>query len=172
VSKTEAIQVAILMGSESDLPVMKGAGEALSALGVAHELRVLSAHRTPEETAAYVREAEGRGVRVFIAGAGAAAHLAGAVVAHTSRPVIGVPLAATSLGGLDALLSTVQMPQGVPVASMAIGGAANAGLFAAAILAVGDEDLFARLAARKREMRDKVLAADARVRAPGGAPTK
>jgi phosphoribosylaminoimidazole carboxylase PurE protein len=157
--------VAILMGSDSDLEVMKGASEVLTALSVAHEMRVLSAHRTPDDTAAFIRDAEGRGVKVFIAGAGAAAHLAGAVVAHTVCPVIGVPLSATSLGGLDALLSTVQMPSGVPVATMAIGGAQNAGLYAAAILAVSDEALRGRLAQRKRDMRDKVLAADARVRA-------
>jgi 5-(carboxyamino)imidazole ribonucleotide mutase len=159
------------MGSDSDLQVMRGAVTALSALGVASELRVLSAHRTPDDTAAYVREAEARGVRVFICGAGAAAHLAGAVVAQTTLPVIGVPLAATSLGGLDALLSTVQMPSGVPVATMAIGGAANAGLYAAGILALSDAALRERLTARKREMRDRVLAADARVRAGGDAPS-
>jgi phosphoribosylaminoimidazole carboxylase PurE protein len=157
--------VAILMGSESDLEVMKGASEVLTALSVGHEMRVLSAHRTPEDTAAFIREAEGRGVKVFIAGAGAAAHLAGAVVAHTVCPVIGVPLNATPLGGLDALLSTVQMPSGVPVATMAVGGAQNAGLYAATILAVSDEALRGRLQQRKRDMRDKVLAADARVRA-------
>lgn len=157
------IQVAILMGSESDLGAMKVAKETLDSLKIESELRILSAHRTPKETAAFVEESEKKGVKVFICGAGAAAHLAGAVVAHTVRPVIGVPLAATSLGGLDALLSTVQMPSGVPVATMAVGGAQNAALYAAAMLALSDADLEARLRRRKSEMRDKVLAADAKL---------
>jgi 5-(carboxyamino)imidazole ribonucleotide mutase len=159
-----SIQVAILMGSESDLSVMKTAKETLDALQIESELRILSAHRTPKETAAFVEESEKKGVKVFICGAGAAAHLAGAVVAHTIRPVIGVPLAATSLGGFDALLATVQMPSGVPVATMAVGGAQNAALYAAAILALSDAELDARLRKRKVEMRDKVLATDAKLR--------
>jgi 5-(carboxyamino)imidazole ribonucleotide mutase len=158
------MRVAILMGSESDLPVMREAAEVLRELGVTHQLRVLSAHRTPHETAAFVRAAEADGVEVFIAGAGAAAHLAGAVAAHTARPVIGVPLAATSLGGLDALLSTVQMPSGVPVAAMAIGGAKNAGVYAAQILAVADPALKQKLIERKADLQRQVLEADARVR--------
>jgi phosphoribosylamine--glycine ligase len=158
--------VSILMGSENDLETMKGAAKVLAELGVSHELRVLSAHRTPEEAGALAREAEARGTKVLIAGAGLAAHLAGAMVAHTTLPVIGVPLAATGAiaNGLDALLSTVQMPPGLPVATMAVGGAQNAGLFAAAILALSDATLAEKLKARRREMRDKVLAADARVR--------
>jgi phosphoribosylaminoimidazole carboxylase PurE protein len=159
-------KVGILMGSESDLETMRGAAKVLGELGVSHELRVLSAHRTPEEAGAYSRDAEARGTRVLIAGAGLAAHLAGALVAHTTLPVIGVPLAASGAiaGGLDALLATVQMPPGLPVATMAVGGAQNAALFAAAILAVSDGELAKKLKARRQEMRDKVLAADARVR--------
>jgi phosphoribosylaminoimidazole carboxylase PurE protein len=159
-----SVRVGIVMGSESDLPTMKAAAEVLGELGVDSELRVLSAHRTPEEAAAFARDAEVRGLRVLIAGAGMAAHLAGALVAQTTLPVIGVPLAASSLGGLDALLSTVMMPSGLPVATVAIGGAQNAGLLAAAILALGDAALAEKLRARRAAMRDKVLAADARAR--------
>ena len=162
-----SVLVGILMGSENDLETMKGAAKVLGELGVSHELRVLSAHRTPEEAGTYAREAEARGTRVLIAGAGLAAHLAGALVAQTVLPVIGVPLAARSsgLGGMDSLLSTVQMPPGLPVATVAIDGAQNAGLLAAAILAVADGALRDKLKARRKDMRDKVLAADARVRA-------
>jgi phosphoribosylaminoimidazole carboxylase PurE protein len=152
------------MGSENDLAVMKGAGEVLAELGVSHEVRVLSAHRTPEEAARYAREAESRGTQVLIAGAGLAAHLAGALVAQTTLPVIGVPLSAGTLGGLDSLLSTVQMPPGLPVATVAIGGAQNAGLLAAAILALADLDLAQKLKKHRSAMRDKVLAADQKVR--------
>jgi phosphoribosylaminoimidazole carboxylase PurE protein len=159
-----SVRVGILMGSESDLETMKGAAKVLGELGVTHELRVLSAHRTPEEAGAYARDAESRGTQVLIAGAGLAAHLAGALVAQTTLPVIGVPLSAGTLGGFDSLLSTVQMPPGLPVATVAIGGAQNAGLLAAAILALSDEKLRDKLKARRKEMRDKVLAADAKVR--------
>jgi 5-(carboxyamino)imidazole ribonucleotide mutase len=139
--------VAVLMGSDSDLPVMESAIGTLKALGIAVEARVSSAHRTPEATIRYVREAESRGCAVFIAAAGMAAHLAGAVAAHTLRPVIGVPIA-NSLEGLDALLSTVQMPGGIPVATVAIGkaGAKNAAYLAAQILALGDPAIRLRLA--------------------------
>ena len=157
-------KVGILMGSESDLEVMKGAGAVLAELGISHELRVLSAHRTPDEAGTYAREAEGKGTQVLIAGAGLAAHLAGAMVAHTTLPVIGVPLSAGTLGGLDSLLATVQMPTGLPVATVAIGGAKNAALLAAAILALSDKALADKLKARRKDMRDQVLAADARVR--------
>jgi phosphoribosylaminoimidazole carboxylase PurE protein len=157
-------RVGILMGSESDLETMRAASTVLNELGVANELHVLSAHRTPEEAATYAREAEGRGIGVLIAGAGLAAHLAGALVAQTILPVIGVPLAAGTLGGLDSLLSTVQMPPGLPVATVAIGGAQNAGLLAAAILALSDEPLRDKLRQRRKTMRDKVLAADAKLR--------
>ena len=139
--------VAILTGSPNDVAKVAKAQEALDQLGVASELRVLSAHRTPELTVQYVRDAEARGVRVFVACAGMANHLAGVVAAHTLRPVIGVPLAAGALGGFDALLSTVQMPPGVPVATVAVDGARNAGLLAARILALGDDELAGRIAA-------------------------
>src|SRR5262245_45315793 len=120
--------VGIAMGSASDLPTLQPAADILARLGVSCELRVLSAHRTPDAMAAYAREAYGRGLRVLIAGAGGAAHLPGMLAAHTPLPVIGVPVATTSLNGLDSLLSIVQMPRGVPVATVAIGGGANAGL--------------------------------------------
>lgn len=158
-----SVQVGILMGSESDLEIMKQAHKTLEELGVSSELRVLSAHRTPEEAGGYAREAEAKGTKVLIAGAGLAAHLAGAIVAQTTLPVIGVPLSAGTLGGLDSLLSTVQMPPGLPVATVAIGGAQNAALLAAAILALSDKALAQRLKDRRKSMREKVLAADARV---------
>jgi len=158
------IRVGILMGSENDLETMKGAAKVLDELGVTNELRVLSAHRTPEEAAEYARGAEARGTQVLIAGAGLAAHLAGALVAQTTLPVIGVPLQAGTLGGLDSLLSTVQMPPGLPVATVAIGGAQNAGLLAATILALSDAELRKKLQARRADMKQKVLAADARVK--------
>jgi phosphoribosylaminoimidazole carboxylase PurE protein len=158
------MKVGIVMGSESDLGVMSDAKKVLDELGVANEIRVLSAHRTPEEAGAFAREAESRGIKVIIAGAGLAAHLAGAMVAHTTLPVIGVPLSAGTLGGLDSLLSTAQMPPGLPVATVAIGGATNAGLLAATILALSDAGLSERLKARRGQMREKVLASDARVR--------
>ncbi len=141
-------RVAIVMGSKSDAPVMQKAAEELERLGVEHEVCVLSAHRTPDALREWARGLEARGVRVVIAGAGGAAHLAGSVAALTSLPVIGVPLASSSLAGLDALLSTVQMPRGVPVATVAIGeaGAANAGILAAQMLAISDEALRTRLA--------------------------
>jgi len=158
------MKVGIVMGSESDLAVMSEAKKVLEELGVHAEMRVLSAHRTPDEAGAFARDAAKNGIGVLIAGAGLAAHLAGAMVANTILPVIGVPLAASTLGGLDSLLSTVQMPAGLPVATVAIGGAQNAGLLAASILALADPELAARLQARRAQMRDKVLAADARVR--------
>ncbi|HEX4458623.1 MAG TPA: 5-(carboxyamino)imidazole ribonucleotide mutase [Polyangia bacterium] len=158
-----SIKVGILMGSDSDLEVMKVAHKTLQELGITSELRVLSAHRTPEEAAEYARGAEARGTMVLIAGAGLAAHLAGALVAQTTLPVIGVPLSAGTLGGLDSLLSTVQMPPGLPVATVAIGGAMNAALLAAAIIALSDADIKAKLKQRRVTMHDKVLAADARV---------
>jgi len=133
----KTVDVAILMGSKSDWEVMKAAADTLREFGVVYEARILSAHRTPNETAEYVRQADANGTKVFIAAAGMAAHLAGAVAAHTVRPVLGVPLAASELNGLDALLATVQMPPGIPVGTLAIGkaGAVNAALLAVAILA-------------------------------------
>ena len=143
--------VGVIMGSRSDWEYMAAAAEVMDELQIAHELRVLSAHRTPEQTLEYAATASGRGLKAIIAGAGGAAHLAGVIAAKTILPVIGVPMPATALNGIDSLLSIVQMPKGVPVATMAIGkaGAANAGLFAAAIIALGD----ARLAERLREWR-------------------
>lgn len=158
--------VAILMGSDSDLPVMEKCEKVLRDLGIPFETSVLSAHRTPVQVEEYVASAEKNGVQVFICAAGGAAHLAGAVVARTLRPVLGVPLNATPLGGLDALLSTVQMPAGVPVGTLAVGdmGAANAGHFAARILALKDEALRARLETQRGETVKGVLAKNARVR--------
>jgi len=143
--------VGILMGSESDRPRMEGASQVLDELGVAHEVHVMSAHRTPDRVAAYAQGAADRGMKVLIAGAGMAAHLAGAVAARTILPVIGVPLDGSALLGLDALLATVQMPPGIPVATVAVGkaGAKNAGWLAAQILALGDDGLAARLRERR-----------------------
>lgn len=151
--------VVILMGSKSDWPVMRRAAETLRELDVTCTARVLSAHRTPQQTVAFVRDSEAAGTKVFIAAAGGAAHLAGTVAAHTVLPVIGVPLASSELKGLDALLSTVQMPAGVPVATVAIGeaGALNAALLAAAILAVDRADLRAKLAARRDQQARRIL---------------
>ncbi|HEY5090456.1 MAG TPA: 5-(carboxyamino)imidazole ribonucleotide mutase [Polyangia bacterium] len=163
-SENDRIDVAVMMGSKSDLETMRPASRALEALGLKVEMRVLSAHRTPDETAAFVKEAVRRGVKAFICGAGGAAHLAGAVAAHTTRPVIGVPIAAGSLGGLDALLSTAQMPPGMPVATVAVGGAENAGLLAGQIIALGDEAVAARVEAERLARRKKVLESDAEVR--------
>ncbi|MGH7787125.1 MAG: 5-(carboxyamino)imidazole ribonucleotide mutase [Candidatus Binatia bacterium] len=162
---TTTARVAVLMGSDSDWEVMSGAVNRLRELGVGCEVHVMSAHRTPARVAEYVSGAPARGIQVFIAGAGAAAHLAGVVAAHTSCPVIGVPLNATSLDGLDALLATVQMPSGVPVATVAIGGAENAGLLAAQILAVADEKIAAALQRFKADMATKVAAKDQRLQA-------
>lgn len=144
--------VGILMGSESDRPRMEGASQVLEELGVPSEVQVMSAHRTPDKVAAYADAAAGRGIKVLIAGAGMAAHLAGAVAARTILPVIGVPLDGSPLLGLDALLATVQMPPGIPVATVAVGkaGAKNAGFLAAQIIALGDEALAARLRERRQ----------------------
>ena len=160
--------VLILMGSDSDAPVMQGAVDVLKEFGISHEMTVASAHRSPERVMRLVADAPGRGVKVFIIGAGAAAHLAGVVAAHTSLPVIGVPIDSSALKGWDALLSTVQMPPGVPVATVSIGkpGATNAGVLAAQILGVADADLAKKLGAYKRKLAEKVEAAAARL---GGA---
>lgn len=151
--------VAILMGSDSDLNVMQHCADQLKALGIQYEINILSAHRTPEATASYVREAETRGCQVFIAAAGLAAHLAGAVAAQTTKPVIGVPLDAGSLGGFDSLLSTVQMPGGIPVATVAIDkpGAKNAAFLAAQILALRDEQLSQKLKTARADNAAAVL---------------
>jgi phosphoribosylaminoimidazole carboxylase PurE protein len=146
--------ISILMGSDSDYEIMVEAAKALDQFGIPFEMTVSSAHRTPERTASIVRSARARGIRVIIAGAGAAAHLAGVVAAETTLPVIAVPIDCTSLHGLDALLAMVQMPAGIPVATMAIGkpGARNAGLFAAQILALHDADLTRKLVEFKADM--------------------
>ena len=151
--------VAILMGSDSDLPTMAECARVLEGYEVPYDIRVLSAHRSPEEAAAYAREAADRGLRVIIAGAGGAAHLAGAMAAHTTLPVIGVPLDSSPLGGFDALLATVQMPPGVPVAAVGVGsmGAKNAAHLAVAILALEDATLRTRLHERRRKMAEEVV---------------
>lgn len=157
-----AAKVLILMGSDSDHPVLQEAETVLAQLGVAYETRVSSAHRSPERTRRLVTEAEAAGVQVFVCAAGMAAHLAGVVAGETTRPVIGVPVDASPLGGLDALLATVQMPPGVPVATVAIGkaGARNAAVLACQILALGDPDLALRLTSLKEEMARGVEAKD------------
>ena len=152
------LQVTVVMGSRSDWEVMEHAVETLRALEIPHEARVLSAHRTPDALEAYVRDAEARGARVFVAAAGGAAHLAGVVASKTLRPVLGVPMG-TQLGGLDSLLSTVQMPAGIPVGTLAIGraGAVNAALLAAEILALHDDGLAGRLRRHREEQAQAVL---------------
>ena len=146
--------VSIVMGSDSDLEIMREAGKALEDFGIVYEIDVTSAHRSPDRTADYARKASDRGIRVIIAGAGGAAHLAGVIAAHTTLPVIGVPISATSLNGLDSLLATVQMPAGIPVATVAIGkpGATNAGILAAQILGVADSAIAQKLHAHKEKL--------------------
>jgi phosphoribosylamine--glycine ligase len=148
----------ILMGSQSDAPIMQGAVDVLNELGISCEMTVASAHRSPERLQRLIKEAGSRGVSVFIVGAGAAAHLAGVVAAHVTKPVIGVPIDSSALSGLDALLSTVQMPPGVPVATVSIGksGATNAGVLAAQILALGDKAIAERLDKYKRGLAEAV----------------
>jgi 5-(carboxyamino)imidazole ribonucleotide mutase len=156
---TEQLLVAVIMGSKSDWEVMRQAAEVLTTFEIAHECRVLSAHRTPTQTAAYVSGAEGRGMQVIIAAAGGAAHLAGVCAAHTLLPVLGVPMESVALKGLDSLLSTVQMPAGIPVGTLAIGsaGARNAALLAIAILANSRPALRERLRQFRTEQADKIL---------------
>lgn len=159
------IDVLILMGSDSDATIMGAAGEALNEFGLAWEMTVASAHRSPARVLRLILDAHNRGVKVFVVGAGAAAHLAGVVAAHTTRPVIGVPIDSSALKGLDALLSTVQMPPGVPVATVAIGkpGATNAGVLAAQMIALGDAALAAKLFDYKKKLEEKVEAAAAKL---------
>ncbi|MGB4246606.1 MAG: 5-(carboxyamino)imidazole ribonucleotide mutase [Pseudohongiellaceae bacterium] len=154
--------VAVLMGSESDLTVMQGAADVLGTLGIRCEMKITSAHRTPAATQQYIADAETRGCEVFIAGAGLAAHLAGAVAAHTLRPVIGVPIDSGPMQGMDSLLSTVQMPAGIPVATVAIGktGAKNAGYLAAQIMALKDPELATRVRAERQQKAENVQAQD------------
>jgi phosphoribosylaminoimidazole carboxylase PurE protein len=167
----ERCDVAIVMGSESDLPVMTEAAKILREFSVPYEIRVISAHRTPHKAHDYAASAKERGVRVMIAGAGKAAHLAGVMASLTTLPVIGVPMATTDLGGLDSLLSTVQMPGGIPVATTAIGkaGAKNAGLLAVAILALSDNKIATKLSIYREKMLMEVEQADERVRGTGDA---
>lgn len=156
--------VGIVMGSDSDFETMKPAADALSELGVESEVRVVSAHRTPHEMIAYGTEAEGRGLRVLIAGAGGAAHLPGMLAACTPLPVIGVPVPLKDLDGLDSLLSIAQMPSGVPVATVAIGGGRNAGLLAARILGAGDDEVRAAVSDLQEELVENAHQGDARIR--------
>lgn len=158
-------KVAILMGSDSDLPVMNEAAQALKDFGIVYEMRVMSAHRSPEVVASFASSASQKGFQVFIAGAGGAAHLAGVIAAHTSLPVIGVPVDSTPLQGIDALLATAQMPVGIPVATVAVGkaGARNAGILAAQILALADPGIAEKLAAFKKKMIEGVKEKDAKL---------
>ncbi len=158
-------KVGIVMGSDSDLPIIRKATDVLSALGVPFEVHVYSAHRTPEEARVFSVSARDNGFGVIIAAAGMAAHLAGAVAANTTLPVIGIPCKSSNLDGIDALLSTVQMPSGIPVATVAIDGGANAALLAAEILAVEDKELAEKLDAKRRADAAKVLEKDAKVAA-------
>ena len=161
-------QVLILMGSDSDAPVMQAAVDTLKEFGITSEMTVASAHRSPARVMTLVDQAPARGVKVFIVGAGAAAHLGGVVAAHTTLPVIGVPIDSSALKGMDALLSTVQMPPGVPVATVSIGkpGAQNAGVLAAQILGVADPAMAKKLVEYKKKLADKVEAAAARLASP------
>jgi 5-(carboxyamino)imidazole ribonucleotide mutase len=147
------MRVAVLMGSEKDLAKMQACSEVLTEFGIEHDVHVMSAHRTPDRVAMFARSARDDGYGVIICGAGKAAHLAGAVAAHTTLPVIGVPIAAGALGGLDALLATVQMPTGIPVSTVAVDGSANAAYLAASILSVADPDVAERLTAYREEFR-------------------
>ncbi len=156
--KKKDVLVSVVMGSDSDLPIMTEATKILKEFGIPHELFLTSAHRSPERTAKFAEEAAKRGVKIIIVGAGAAAHLAGVIASQTQLPVIGVPIDATALQGLDALLSTVQMPGGIPVATMAIGkaGAKNAALYSVRILALEDKKISARLSAYVKKMAQEV----------------
>lgn len=153
-------KAAIIMGSDSDLPVAEKVVSKLSQLSVPYEVHVISAHRTPELARTFARDAGKNGFGVIISIAGKAAHLGGVLASHTLLPVIGIPVSSSDFSGMDALLSTVQMPPGVPVASMAVGGAVNAAVFAAQILALGDAELAQRLDADRNDMRDKVIRKD------------
>ena len=156
-------KVAIVMGSDSDLGVMQKCADKLTSFGVEYEIRIMSAHRTPAAACNYSAGAKENGFGVIIAAAGKAAHLAGVLAAHTTLPVIGVPIKSSTLDGLDSLLSTVQMPSGVPVATVAIDGAENAAILAVQILSVSDEGLAEKLAQMKKDMEDAVLAKDAKL---------
>ncbi len=166
---SDAPQVAVVMGSDSDLPTMQPAVEMLQSFGIKAEVRVLSAHRTPLEMVEFAQAAAGRGFKVIIAGAGGAAHLPGMVASLTTLPVIGVPVQTRALSGVDSLHSIVQMPAGIPVATVAIGNGANAGLLAAQILATADGALAERVAAYRQSLHDQVTAKDARLLELGSA---
>jgi len=166
---SDAPQVAVVMGSDSDLPTMQPAVEMLQSFGIKAEVRVLSAHRTPLEMVEFAQAAAGRGFKVIIAGAGGAAHLPGMVASLTILPVIGVPVQTRALSGVDSLHSIVQMPAGIPVATVAIGNGANAGLLAAQILATADAALAERVAAYRQSLHDQVTAKDARLLELGSA---
>jgi len=161
------MEVAVVMGSDSDWPLLEDTVGVLNQFGVECEVRVMSAHRTPDLAAEYARQASGKGIQVIIAAAGGAAHLAGVIAGHTTLPVIGVPVTSTLMGGLDSLLSMVQMPAGIPVATVAVGksGATNAGLLAVQILALGRADLREKLLKHKKAMEEKVKAGNERVQA-------
>lgn len=158
-------KVGIVMGSDSDLPILRKAMDTLTELGVPYECHIYSAHRTPEEAGAFARNARENGIGVIIAAAGMAAHLAGAMAANTTLPVIGIPCKSSCLDGIDALLSTVQMPSGIPVATVAINGGVNAALLSAQILAVSDESLALRLMEKRQKDAKKVLEKDAALQA-------
>ena len=160
-------QVSIVMGSDSDMPVMAKAAEILDKFGISYEMRIISAHRMPDTFFEYAQTAEERGVKVIIAGAGMAAHLPGMCAAIFPMPVIGIPMHTTSLGGRDSLYSIVQMPTGIPVATVAINGGANAGILAAKILATSDADLLARLKEYSKNLKEQVEAKDARLQEVG-----
>lgn len=155
-----AKKVAIIMGSDSDLPIVKGAINSLKTFSIPVEVHVMSAHRTPQKACEFASNARENGFGVVIAAAGMAAHLAGVLAAHTTLPVIGIPCKSTSFDGLDALLSIVQMPKGIPVATVAVDGAANAGILAAQILGVYDEDIAAKLSKAKKDMAEEVAQKD------------
>ena len=155
-----AKKVAIIMGSDSDLPVVKGAINSLKSFGIPVEVHVMSAHRTPQKACEFASNARENGFGVVIAAAGMAAHLAGVLASHTTLPVIGIPCKSTSFDGLDALLSTVQMPKGIPVATVAVDGAANAGILAAEILGIHDEEIACKLLKAKKDMAEEVAQKD------------
>ena len=158
-------QVAVIMGSKSDLPSLKGAFDTLRNFNIPFEARVISAHRTPDTAAEYAKSAEERGIKVIICAAGMAAHLAGVIAGHTTLPVIGIPVKSSFMDGLDSLLSTVQMPSGIPVATVAVDGGKNAALLAVQIMAVSDAELAQKLDEARTRERDAVLRADEEVRA-------
>ena len=158
-------KVGIVMGSDSDLPILQKTMDTLADLGVPYECHIYSAHRTPQEAGDFARDARKNGIGVIVAAAGMAAHLAGAMAANTTLPVIGIPMSSSNLGGMEALLSTVQMPSGIPVATVAIGGAVNAALLAMEMLAISDDALAQKLAAKRAADTEAVLAKNAAVEA-------